>query len=737
MGTAKQSQSPTTRSINDVQFNTASFKDLQCDEERQLLDVVDGLRRRGLNDTIELPQLVVCGDQSSGKSSVLEAITEIPFPRNEGLCTRFATEIILRRDHASTIVMKIIPSKDASPQEKKKLEGFQSSIVDFKQLPDVIEDATAIMGLGKAGQPNYKNFSRHVLSMTITGPERPMLTLVDLPGLIHFARENPADKDLVFDLVREYMANPRTIILAVITGKNDLNNQVVLDEYKKVDPHGRRTLGIITKPDTISQREIPSWIELAQNKVTFLEREWHVLRNCAPDEGRTSFRTRNKVEKEFFEQGLWATLPKEHVGVKELRKRLSGLLFCQIKKELPGVHDEIAEKLRATEDEIRKLGEKRETINEQRVLLMGMAIWINGNLKAGVTGHYADKFFRDMDMTAAPDSDKNIRRFRAAIQHLNNDFAKCMRLQGHNYSLGDDYELAAEENMATKERRDVKNRSLGSMLPKPKTLSRKESIDWVRDILIRNRGPEMPGNFSHALILRIFEEQTSPWEVIAREHVNRVARCCKEFAYSVIEATPGAPPEFKERIVTLSVKDTLDVALKAAKEELDRIVTDKNTIMTYDPSFTAEIQKQRQKKHARIAQDAAKEATVPQPIPGATRTGVDLLRFEEAMANTIEKDQDKFSAEGALDYTMTYYIKARSYFIYSVTVYVIERHLVKNLPDTILSLIKVSKMSDKEIHYVAAEPKETTALRNHLEDRRKMLQIGLDMFKVAMGGLKP
>jgi len=79
--------------IDPDSVTTNSLQALQSEDQRKVMDIVDKLRRTGLGGIVELPQLVVCGDQSSGKSSVLEAITEIPFPRKENLCTRFATEV--------------------------------------------------------------------------------------------------------------------------------------------------------------------------------------------------------------------------------------------------------------------------------------------------------------------------------------------------------------------------------------------------------------------------------------------------------------------------------------------------------------------------------------------------------------------------------------------------------------------------------------------------------------------
>lgn len=149
---------------------TDSLGELQSAEQRALMDLVDRLRRSGLSSMLQLPQIVVCGDQSSGKSSVLEAITEIPFPRKENLCTRFATEIIMRRGDSRSITCKINPDKNRPENEQAKLLSFGKTIEDFSDLPTVIDEATEAMGLGSG-----KAFSRDVLSVEIWGLKHPQM----------------------------------------------------------------------------------------------------------------------------------------------------------------------------------------------------------------------------------------------------------------------------------------------------------------------------------------------------------------------------------------------------------------------------------------------------------------------------------------------------------------------------------------------------------------------------------
>ena len=96
------------------------------------LSKIDGLFACGVGDYIALPQLVVVGDQSSGKSSVLQAFIDLPFPRDSGLCTRFATQVMFRRDPVASISVSIIPGKDASSDHKARVKDWAK--LDMKHL---------------------------------------------------------------------------------------------------------------------------------------------------------------------------------------------------------------------------------------------------------------------------------------------------------------------------------------------------------------------------------------------------------------------------------------------------------------------------------------------------------------------------------------------------------------------------------------------------------------------------
>ncbi|KAF1994371.1 hypothetical protein P154DRAFT_32097 [Amniculicola lignicola CBS 123094] len=738
---------------------TTSLEALQGDGQRKILDIVDKLRRQGLGGIIELPQLVVCGDQSSGKSSVLEAITEIPFPRAENTCTRFATEIILRRAPISSITVKINPDKDRAPNEQQKLRAFHKTISDFTDLPTIINDAGAAMGL-EALEKGLNTFAKDVLTVEISGPQRPQLTLVDLPGLIHNSK-NEDDVKVITELVLQYMNNPRTIILAVISAKNDFVNQVIIKHCRKIDPNGRRTLGIITKPDTLKDGtpNQDRWLDLAQNKDHYFELGWHIVKNRSEDDIDKPFIWRNQAERSFFSKGKYADLPDSSKGIDRLRTRLSILLFEHLKKELPHLKAELSEKVDEVTKGLAVLGVKRGTVQEQRTFLTDVGMIISKTLDAALSGQYDQPFFGSVDMKAPVDSLHNIRRFRAVIQHLNLSFGNRMHLSGHTYAIPrrssgntnaeelvdrDPAPWSDDEN--AQPGKDGKRRWSSAFgenstqnVKKPSNefettpMTRREGVDWVVRILKRSRGKELPGSFNPLVISQLFWEQSKKWNEMTLQHVDKVSQSCKSFITVVLQAF--APDDIRPRLSDLCF-DGLDKSIKAAQEELAKIISDKSRHpMTYNHYFTSTIQDQRKSLYADAMLKVVDSVVETRTHFGAPSPPfIDPGRLKSGVKSHLEQNMDRFSAEEALDYQQAFYKDELKYFIDCVSKQVVERHLVDPLPSTMLAPRIIAGMTDEQIAHFAAEAPEVARNREYLEERKTVLERGLKIFRETMGG---
>jgi GTPase SAR1 family protein len=157
---------------------------------------------------------VVVGDQSSGKSSLLEGLTGLSFPVARDLCTRFATQIVLRRAPEAGVKITIIPGPDAQADEEAldDLLGFERTLTiedfdseKFQGIFDAVSNNTFIhfirrmvvtvaqaaecMGLPGPSTTDLENvekrFSDDILKTELTGPDHHHLSVVDVPGLFH------------------------------------------------------------------------------------------------------------------------------------------------------------------------------------------------------------------------------------------------------------------------------------------------------------------------------------------------------------------------------------------------------------------------------------------------------------------------------------------------------------------------------------------------------------------------
>lgn len=117
------------------------------------------------------------------------------------------------------------------------MKRFAQYITDFNELPTIMENAKGVMGITNGGGA----FAKDTLSIEIQGPDRPHLTLVDIPGLIQSSTKGVLEGDVgkVAAITEHYIKQPRTICLAVVSATNDAANQPILQQVRKVDPEGQ------------------------------------------------------------------------------------------------------------------------------------------------------------------------------------------------------------------------------------------------------------------------------------------------------------------------------------------------------------------------------------------------------------------------------------------------------------------------------------------------------------------
>ncbi|XP_058047567.1 dynamin-1-like protein isoform X4 [Ahaetulla prasina] len=198
-------------------------------------------------DIIQLPQIVVVGTQSSGKSSVLESLVGRDLlPRGTGIVTR--RPLILQLVHVtSEESRKTAGDENGIDAEEwgKFLHTKNKLYTDFDEIRQEIENETErISG-------NNKGISPEPIHLKIFSPNVVNLTLVDLPGMTKVpVGDQPKDIELqIRELILRFISNPNSIILAVTAANTDMATSEALKIAREVDPDGRRTLAVITKLD--------------------------------------------------------------------------------------------------------------------------------------------------------------------------------------------------------------------------------------------------------------------------------------------------------------------------------------------------------------------------------------------------------------------------------------------------------------------------------------------------------
>jgi dynamin-like GTPase MGM1, mitochondrial len=201
---------------------------------KKMIEIRSMLQKVGQSSSLNLPSIVVIGSQSSGKSSVLEAIVGHEFlPKGSNMVTRRPIELTLVNTPESATEYGEFPDLGL-----KRITDFTSIQRTLTELNLAVPDSECV--------------SDDPIHLTIYSPNVPDLSLIDLPGYIQVVgRNQPLElKQKISELCDKYIQAPN-VVLAISAADVDLANSTALRASRRVDPRGERTIGVVTKMDLI------------------------------------------------------------------------------------------------------------------------------------------------------------------------------------------------------------------------------------------------------------------------------------------------------------------------------------------------------------------------------------------------------------------------------------------------------------------------------------------------------
>lgn len=343
---------------------------------RPCIDLIDSLRALGVEQDLALPAIAVIGDQSSGKSSVLEALSGVALPRGSGIVTR------------CPLVLKLKKLEQGEEWKGKVTYGdVEVELSDPSQVEEAInkgQNFIAGVGLG---------ISDKLISLDVSSPHVPDLTLIDLPGITRVAVGNqPVDiGHQIKRLIRTYIQKQETINLVVVPSNVDIATTEALSMAQEVDPEGDRTIGILTKPDLVDKGTEEKVVDVVRNLVCHLKKGYMIVKCRGQQDILEQLSLAEALQKEqaFFKEHphFRILLDEGKATVPCLAERLTTELISHICKSLPLLENQIKNCHQRASEELQKYGaDIPEDDNEKTYFLIEKINAFNQDITAIVQG---------------------------------------------------------------------------------------------------------------------------------------------------------------------------------------------------------------------------------------------------------------------------------------------------------------------------------------------------------------
>ncbi|KAL3698868.1 hypothetical protein R1sor_012944 [Riccia sorocarpa] len=317
----------------------------------------------GSASTIDLPQVAVVGSQSSGKSSVLEAMVGRDFlPRGADICTR------------RPLVLQLVQTVRRPEDRAELVEWGEFLHIPGRRFTDFTAIRKEIQAETERELGTNKGISEKQIRLKIFSPNVLNITLVDLPGITKVpVGDQPSDIEArVRTMILNYIKHETCIILAVSPANADLANSDALQMARIADPDGSRTIGVITKLD-IMDRGTDARNFLLGNVVPLRLGYIGVVNRSQEDiQANKTIREALGYEENFFRSRPVYHSLAERCGVPQLAKKLNSILVQHIRAILPDLKARISTQMVTLQKELAGYGELTDSKSGQGALLLNI-----------------------------------------------------------------------------------------------------------------------------------------------------------------------------------------------------------------------------------------------------------------------------------------------------------------------------------------------------------------------------
>ncbi|KAK5946769.1 hypothetical protein PMZ80_000912 [Knufia obscura] len=408
-------------------FSDQAAAPILGDEAQRLISCNQKLQELGIDDTIKLPRIVVIGDQSTGKSSLIEAISTIKVPKDTNLCTKCPIAINLTNGSTpsspwrctvrieekysfNTRQKKVSKANPLGPwqlQKDTKVTTIRTT-EDAKELCALIDVAQRLLlnpsrdrgSLVDIEVPSDKleKFSPNTIRVDISAGEWPNLSFIDLPGVIQTPGRGQPEYyvDVVTSLARTYAKDDNNVIMLTLPINHDVSNSKSYSIIQQENAQSR-AIAIFTKVDLAREEERRDCLDKYFGDEAEEEFEYgHQMVMLASGPGLEI-----ETEDMFFSKQPWSRLPQavqQRLGVRNLTGLLRRILFQKTSETLPGNLQKIQVRLGEVRDKLDAMPEPPDALELPYQLREQIHVF-EGNIK--------QLFTSSQDTTATSSSSRN------------------------------------------------------------------------------------------------------------------------------------------------------------------------------------------------------------------------------------------------------------------------------------------------------------------------------------------